>query len=694
MRKFAGVLVLGLLLVFAFAGCSKEPTPEDRFAEYIALWNQQKFTKMYDYLSNDAKEKITKEEFTSRYQKIYEDLQITNLKIDFKKPKKDKKKDQEQASYSFNAKMNSIAGTIQFTQKAQLQKEERDDKKNWYVDWNTEYIFPKLQEGDTIGLSTITPKRGEILDRNGSGLAANGQVYEVGVVAGKLEASEIEPLASLLKMTPEQINKALSATWVKPGLFVPLKKVSMEDKDRVAQLIALGPVQTRKVDARIYPYKEAAAQLVGYVGAITADELAKRKDKGYTSQDVIGKRGLEQVLDEELKGESGVKIIIKKKGDDEDVVLAEKPVVDGKDVKLTIDADLQEVIYTELSAEIGGAGAANPEEGAAAGTAAAANAAGGAPAGTAAAMNPVNGETLALVSSPSFDPNQASLGFSADEWKALQEDARQPLTTRFSQSYAPGSVMKPITAAVGLMSGAINPGEQEAILGAKWQKDKSWGGYFVTRVHAGTDPVNLEKALVFSDNIYFAQAALKIGKDAFADGLKKFGFEEKVDFPYPLATSTIGDLGSEIALADSGYGQGQIQMSIVHLLASYTPFVNNGNMVKPILLDTEQRTQVLKESLVPSEQAVLIAADLRKVVADASGTAHRAEMADYPLAGKTGTAEIKQKQGETGTENGWFIAYNTNKPSLMIAMMVEDVQGRGGSQIPVEKVKNIYMKLR
>ncbi|MFF2447200.1 penicillin-binding transpeptidase domain-containing protein [Neobacillus sp. NPDC058068] len=694
MRKFAGVLVLVLLLVFVFAGCSKEPTPEDRFAEYIALWNQQKFAKMYDYLSNDAKEKITKEEFTSRYQKIYEDLQITDLKIDFKKPKKDTKKNLEQASYSFNAKMNSIAGTIQFTQKAQLQKEERDDKKNWYVDWNTEYIFPKLQEGDTIGLSTITPKRGEILDRNGTGLAVNGQVYEVGVVAGKLEAAEIEPLASLLKMTPEQINKALSATWVKPELFVPLKKVSMDDKERIAQLVALGPVQTRKVDARIYPYKEASAQLVGYVGAITADELAKRKDKGYTSQDVIGKRGLEQVLDEELKGESGVKIIIKKKGDDADVVLAEKAVVDGKDVKLTIDADLQEVIYAELSAKIGGAGAANPEGGAPEGTAPAANAAGGAPAGTAAAMNPVNGETLALVSSPSFDPNQASLGFSADEWKALQEDARQPLTTRFSQGYAPGSVMKPITAAVGLESGALNPGEQEAILGAKWQKDKSWGGYFVTRVHAGTDPVNLEKALVFSDNIYFAQKALKIGKDAFVDGLKKFGFEEKFDFPYPLATSTIGELGSEIALADSGYGQGKIQMSIVHLLSSYTPFVNNGNMIKPILLDTEQRTQVLKEALVPSEQAALIAADLRKVVADAGGTAHRAEMADYPLAGKTGTAEIKQKQGETGTENGWFIAYNTNVPSLMIAMMVEDVQGRGGSQIPVEKVKNIYMKLR
>ncbi|MFK9091491.1 penicillin-binding transpeptidase domain-containing protein [Bacillus salipaludis] len=672
MKKLIGILFL-LVVAAALAGCSKEPTPEERFSDYIALWNKQKFDKMYDYLSKDAKQDITKEDFTSRYQKIYEDLQITDLKIDFKKPKKDKKVEKE-ASYSFTANMSSVAGTIHFTHKAKLQEEERDDKKNWYVDWDTEYIFPKLKEGDTIGLSTVAPKRGEIVDRDGDGLAVNGQVYEVGVVAGKEDAAVLESLSSLLKMSKEQINKALGASWVKPGLFVPLKKVSMDDQERIDQLVALEPVQTRKVGARVYPYGQAAAQLVGYVGAITADELAKRKDKGYTSGDVIGKRGLEQVLDEQLKGTSGVKIVIKKKaGADsaavsKDVVLAEKPVVDGKNVKLTIDADVQAEVFAELAGE----------------------------AGTAAAINPVTGETLALVSSPSFDPNQAMLGFTKEEWKALQEDKQQPLTTRFKQAYAPGSVMKPLTAAVGLSGGAINPGEAVPILGPQWQKDKSWGNYFVTRVHAGTDPVNLEKALVFSDNIYFAQAALKIGKEGFADGLKKFGFEEELGYTFPLEKSVVGTLGSEIALADSGYGQGQVQMSIVHLLASYTPFVsgNSGNMIKPVLLADEAQGQVLKEAVVSGENAGLIEADLRKVVGDAAGTAHAAEMADYPLAGKTGTAEIKQKQGETGVENGWFIAYNTNEPRLMVAMMVEDVQGRGGSGIPVKLVKNIFAKIK
>lgn len=662
MKKLIGILLI--LLVAAITGCSKEPLPQDRFAEYIALWNQQKFDKMYDYLSNDAKKTITKKEFTNRYQKIYKDLEITDLKIDYKKPKEAKKTKADKTAYTFSAKMNSIAGEIKFTQKANLKKEERDKKKNWYVDWDTRFIFPQLQNGDKIGISTIAPARGEILDRNGNGLAVNGQVYEVGVIAGKMNDQLTQQLASLLKITPDQIKKALSAGWVKPDLFVPLKKVSMDDRALVDQLIALDPVRTKKVSARIYPYREATAQLTGYVGPITADELGKLKDKGYTDQDLIGKRGLEQVYDEQLKGKTGVRITITKKlGGVE--VLAEKPVVDGEQLQLTIDADFQGKLFNELKGE----------------------------AGTAAAMNPLTGETLALASSPSYDPNQAALGFSAAEWKAIQDNKQSPLTTRFKQAYAPGSVIKPLTTSIGLASGAINPAETKVISGKKWQKDKSWGNYSVTRVHEAS-PVNLEKALLFSDNIYFAQAALKMGKETFVDGMKKFGFEEQLDYPYPLSTSTIGSLSSEIALADSGYGQGQMQMNIVHLMATYTPFVNNGNMIKPILLLADKKSQVWKEQVVTSQNAALVSGILAKVVSDPSGTAHAANIPDYPLAGKTGTAEIKQKQGETGTENGWFIAYNTNAPNLMVAMMIENVQDRGGSMVPVKKLKNVFMAVK
>jgi penicillin-binding protein len=116
--------------------------------------------------------------------------------------------------------------------------------------------------------------------------------------------------------------------------------------------------------------------------------------------------------------------------------------------------------------------------------------------------------------------------------------------------------------------------------------------------------------------------------------------------------------------------------------------VNGGKMIKPgLIVDTEKS----EKQVVSPEIAATVSSQLRKVVGDSEGTARAAEMADYPLAGKTGTAEIKQKQGEKGTENGWFIAYNTNSPSVMVAMMVENVLDRGGSQIPVKKVKNVFI---
>ncbi|MEH7180632.1 penicillin-binding transpeptidase domain-containing protein [Neobacillus vireti] len=664
MKKVKGLLVLAVLLVLVAAGCSKEPQPQDQLAAYIKAWDEQKFEQMYEYLTESSKKVISKEDFTTRYQKIYDDLQITDLKITFEKPTDEEElpKDQDNVTYDFSATMNSIAGPIEFTHRAKMKKEERDKKNNWYVDWNTTYIFPELKDGDKIGISTVKPKRGQIFDRALNTLAYNGLVYEVGVVPGKMEGQRepvIQQLSSLLKMTPEQINKALNASWVKPELFVPLKKVSMDDEERIAQLIALESVQTKKVEARIYPFKETAAHLIGYVGSITAEELEKVKDKGYTSTDIIGKRGLEEVLDEQLKGKNGVKITIRKP-DGSTEILAEKAVEDGQDVKLTIDIELQMKMYNELVGE----------------------------AGAGAAINPVTGETLALVSSPSFDPNLATLGFSSDEWKQLQDDPQKPMTARFNKSYALGSVFKPITASIGLKNNSITPEQTMNVNGLKWQKGASWGNYFVTRVHEANS-VNLEKAMVFSDNIYFAQTALGIGKDQFTAGLKEFGFEEEFDYPFPLEKSTIGNLDKEIGLADSGYGQGQIQMSIVHLLETYTPFVNGGNMVKPtLLLDAEK----VEKAVVSPEIAATISGTLRKVVGDADGTAHSAEIAGTPLAGKTGTAEIKQKQGEKGAENGWFIAYNTNAPDLMAAMMIENVQGRGGSQIPVGKLKNIFMQ--
>ncbi|MFD1706483.1 penicillin-binding transpeptidase domain-containing protein [Siminovitchia sediminis] len=661
MKKWIGWLSVLLIAVVA-AGCSNQPAPEERFTAYVKEWNERNFDEMYKYLSKEAQEKVSKDEFTERYEKIYNDLEVKNLKVDFTTPEETEEKEGS-IELPFSVTMDTIAGEITFDHTAVLQEEEREEAKNWFVSWDTTYIFPELEEGDTIGISTAPAKRGDILDQHGKPLATMGKVTEIGIIPAEMGEDKekiIKQVSEVLGLSEEQIENALSASWVQPEHFVPIKKIPGDTNDVLEQATEIPSVNNRTVESRVYPLGEAAAHLIGYVGPITAEELEKAGG-GYQSSDVIGKRGLEQVFEEKLKGQNGVKIVINKK-DGTEKVLAETAVKDGENVQLTIDAGIQNEVFNELKDE----------------------------AGTAAAIHPVSGETLALVSSPSFDPNVLSLGATAKDWEQLESDKKEPLVTRFKNGYAPGSVIKPITAAAALEAGAIDWKKTYDIQGLSWKKDSSWGGYSVTRVTEKNGPIDLETALVLSDNIYFAQAALDLGKDEFVKGLKAFGFEEDMpDFAYPLDQSTIGEIDSDIALADSAYGQGQVQMNIVHLAATYTPLINKGNMIQPVLVSGEDTGNVWKEGVMSEKTAADLEKALLKVVEDPSGTARSARIEGKRVAGKTGTAELKARQGEKGKENGFFVGYDTENPELLVAMMIEDVQGRGGSELAVEKVRNI-----
>jgi penicillin-binding protein len=283
-----------------------------------------------------------------------------------------------------------------------------------------------------------------------------------------------------------------------------------------------------------------------------------------------------------------------------------------------------------------------------------------------------------------------SLGATAADWKGLEEDPKQPLLNRFKANYAPGSVIKPITAAIALQAGTTDWQKTMQLSGKQWQKDSSWGSYYVTRVTDPNASVNLADALLYSDNVYFAQSSLDLGKEKFEQGLKAFGFEEESEYLFPLETSTYGDMSSEVTLADSGYGQGQVEMSVLHLVSTYTILVNNGNLIKPTLLLDDEDNQVWKAGLLNEENVTKLNDALKQVVNNPRGTANAAKIEGYPLAGKTGTAEFKEKQNEAGKENGWFVAYNTENPSLLVAMMIENVEGRGGSKVVVEKVKRVF----
>ena len=380
-----------------------------------------------------------------------------------------------------------------------------------------------------------------------------------------------------------------------------------------------------------------------------------------------GKAGLEKLYDDQLSGTNGLEIYIEDSNGQKKQSLAVRSQTDGKDLTTTINSSLQKAIYEQYkndkSAHV--------------------------------ALNPSTGEVKALVSTPSYDAQAFILGMSQKKWNVINSDQRLPMQNRFKATFAPGSSIKPIIAAIGLSQNKFRANDDFGNSGKRWQKDKSWGGYYVTTLH-DYNGHNLQNAMIYSDNIYFAKAALKIGKDTLKDQLDNLGFGESLKFTFGLNASSYGSEGftSDIQLADSGYGQGKMMVNPVHMAAIYTAFSNNGNMLKPYLIkENGSKKQVLKETIFTKQAVNTVNEVMRQVIRDPSGTGHAANIEGVDLRGKTGTAEIKQSQTDTkGTEIGWFVTImpaTNNKEALELVSMTENVKKRGGSGYVVNKTKKI-----
>ncbi|WP_369899850.1 penicillin-binding transpeptidase domain-containing protein [Bacillus manliponensis] len=664
MKKIWGSLLLcsSLLLV----GCGQEEKPEEAFHTYMKDWNEQKFESMYDQLSKEAKKSIEKDAFVKKYENIYGGIEVENLKVKEVKQKEAKEAKGEAAEIPYQVSMDTVAGEVKFKETAKLVKEKDGKEEAWKVEWDPSFIFPDMKKDDKVRVKTAPAKRGEIYDRNGEGLAVNGQAQEFGIIPGELDGNAQqtkEELGKLLHMSVEEIDKKLSAKWVKPEYFVPLGM--LRDGSENTDLLSKPGVTSRTVEVRTYPLGEAAAHLTGYMGKVTADDLKTLEKKGYRADEPVGKTGLEKVLEDKLRGEDGGRIYIEDGNGNEVKEVAKKKPKDGGSVTLTIDGTLQQKVFHEMNGE----------------------------AGSSAVVHPQSGEALALVSSPSYDPNIMVRGLSQEQWNTWNNDPKKPMTNRFTKAYAPGSVFKPITGAIGLETGKLDPKESLEIQGLQWAKDSSWGKYYVTRVKDAS-PIDFDKAMMYSDNIYFAQQALKMGKDTFVKEANKFGFGEKLPIEYGFQASQLATDGikNDIQLADSSYGQGEVLMTTLHMALAYAPIVNEGNIPSPHLMKDEKNIKVWKENLISEGNREILKNSLIKVINDPEGTGKIAKLEGVTLAGKTGTAELKESKEAEGKELGWFVAFDANEPNMIVSMMIEDVKGRGGSNVPGEKIKHIFEK--
>lgn len=636
--------------------------PETFWQKYVSLINEQKYEEMYEMLTQESKEQIAKEDFVKRHKNIYDGIGMNDMKTEILAV------EEESSSInkiSFNLAMNTDAGDIKFDGEVRLTK---DKEKGYLINWSSSLIFPQLSSTDKVKVKTISSQRGEILDQNGKMLAGQGEVSTVGIVPGKLPENKdetIEQIAELLETTTEVINKNLSASWVKDDTFVPIKKVSKDATELKVKLIQIQGIKITTTKSRVYPLGEAAAHLVGYVQNITAEELEANKDRGYTSNSVIGKAGLEKVYEERLKGKDGIEIYIEDSEGKKKSTLAKIDVQNGENIKLTIDTNIQEKLYEQLKENEG----------------------------FFVVMEPNTGAMLALVSTPSYNPNDFVLGMSSEKWNSIKNDSRKPMLARYLQSYIPGSTFKPITGAIGLTTESLSTEDTFSYSGLSWKKD-NWGQYDITTLTAYNGPKNLKNALIYSDNIYFAQAALKIGKQNFTDGLKKLKFGENIEFPLVLSKSQYSnkeDISNEKLLADSGYGQGEILVNPVLMASIYSAFANEGNMLKPYLeVKENNEKEYLVEGAFSKEAANIIKEDLIQVVEQ--GTATDMKVSGRTIAGKTGTAELKGSKDGSADILGWFDCFTADesKNQLLVISMVENGRELGGSHYLIKKIKTLF----
>lgn len=681
-------VLLCIVILSCLAGCVsylmhvrelEREKPGKLLTEYMEHIEKQEYEEMYAMTTLEGKKGSDKEAFIERNSKIYEGMEARDVKLSGIVIGE---KEDQKVSVTYHMAFETVGGEVSFDQEAVF----RDTEDGYRLEWDDSLIFPVLTPEDKISVNTISAERGSILDRNGKLLAGKAAAVSVGIVPGKLEdkAAALQRMSELLETDIESIESKLSAAWVKEDSFVPVTTIPkineldlgaldvdesvLAEQDRQTQLLSIPGVMLSDTEVRTYSLGAAASHLTGYVQEVTAEDLEEHPDEGYSAGSVIGRSGAEALFESELRGRDGHEVRIIDENGDMKVVIARIEKKDGADVKLTIDADLQQMLYQQFQEDEG----------------------------CSVAMNPYTGEVLALVSTPSYDCNDFIRGMSAQRWNSLNEDEKQPMYNRFRQVWCPGSSFKPVVAAIGLNTGTLDPGEDFGNEGLSWQKDASWGSYHVTTLHAYT-PVIMKNALIYSDNIYFAKAALKIGADTLMSSLDALEFNQEIPFDIVMSKSQYSNsetIESEIQLADSGYGQGQILVNPLHLASIYTSFVNEGNVIQPYLKYQENPKGEVWLSQAFSPDAVSqVAEGLRGVVNDPNGTGYAAHREDIVLAGKTGTAEIKDSVDDTeGTEIGWFAVYTESREAakpVLIVSMVENVKGLGGSGYVVNKDKAV-----
>lgn len=551
--------------------------------------------------------------------------------------------------------------------------------------------YKTLAEENRISTRLLAPPRGLIFDRFGQPMAQNNQNFRVLVISEQTEGN--------LNATLEALNKILPLT---DGEIQRIRKDVRRSRDFTPVTIRenltweqMAAIQLNAPDlpgiiideglSRFYPFKETAAHVVGYVGAVSEEEIASGNPLLKLPGFRVGKSGIELEYNTVLCGKEGaqrvevnaVGRVIREIERDEGIP--------GTTLPLTIDMRLQKIAYEKMKNE----------------------------SGAAVLLDIYTGEVLVLVSTPSFDPNKFNRGLSNEEWEEISTNEKNPLLNKaLGGLYSPGSTFKMVVALAALEAGVIRPDTKIFC-----------GGHIMMGSHrfhcwkaGGHGNVDLKEALMHSCDIYFYEVARRTGIDKIAAMAKRFGFGMPTGINLPGEKSGLMPtrrwkeliLGEQWLQGDTyntGIGQGYVLATPIQLAVMAAVLANDGYKIKPTILVPENRDTSVSsgENLNISKTYLqLMREGMFNVVNAAKGTAKTARLnVDGKLiAGKTGTTQVKRismKEREEGLrsqdELPWedrnhalFVSFGpTDNPRYALAVVIEHGGGGASTAAPVAR---------
>lgn len=533
----------------------------------------------------------------------------------------------------------------------------------WELQVQNPDVYNEQADRNRIKAVPIPAPRGKILDRDGRVVVDNNSSFSLLLSRENLKPEHLQPIAEGLHLDYNDLVARLERFRSRPKYEPIILKEELTPADLAFVESHRDPeffpeMELIHAQRRLYPQNGLAAHVIGYTGEVSETELDSVEFAKYKPGDVVGKFGIENKYNDVLMGVDGQRRVIVDNRGRERAVFKSKEAVPGNNLQLTLDLDLQ--VVAELAME-GRKGAV-------------------------VALDPRNGEVLAMVSRPSFDPNKFTVRIRSADWKDLLDNPDRPLLNRAIQAQlAPGSTFKPLMAIAGLETGVIDDTTKFHCSGGA----TFYGHYHRCWQKHGHGSVALHKGIVQSCDVYFYNTGNRLGIDKIAFYAEQAGFGRKtgIDLPHEVEGTVPSSRwkmrnyrqkwypGETISVA---IGQGALTVSPLQLAAGLGGLAMGGVWHKPHLLKEARPDPPRQWALVPSNVEAVISGMYG--VVNEGGTGARARIPGVEVCGKTGTAQLASNQFLKGNkktralkDNAWFVGFAPqHSPEIVVVALFEN----------------------